>query len=146
MFSTLNLSVPRMCLSQAGSAAERKLQEKLAETRAKELAKQDSQSVANANKLLAKVEPMMESVELKLADPNIGLVGDAIVSPLRATLALFADWCGQLRRLIKKGKDADGFFRRVDSKEVTDQIAVCKKQLALVGNMLAIGSKLPSRT
>ena len=74
------------------------------------------------------------------------LVGDAIVSPLRATLALFADWCGQLRRLIKKGKDADGFFRRVNPKDVTDQIAVCKKQLALVGNMLAIGSKPPSRT
>ncbi len=125
---------------QVESAAERKLREQIDKTRLKEAEKAGAKDVRHAQQLLAKLGPVIASLEALLAHEHISIVADVIVQPVKSFLSLFGAAAGVARRTIKDGR-CRGDDELIAIKDVASEVAACNKAKTLLTQTLATLAK-----
>ncbi len=118
------------------TAAELKARLLVEKTEEKETRKQMDNEIKVANLVLAKVGPVVVTLDAMLARPGMAMVAAIITDPLVASAEAFHEYEATARGVVSS--DGEAKLDNVpDIKEVGNLVAQCKKQIVLAAQMLA---------
>jgi hypothetical protein len=127
----------KICKDPANETpAELKARLLIEKVEAKENRKHMDAEIKAANLVLAKVGPVVVALDAMLARPGMAMVSSIIRDPLVAIAESFREYEETARGVVSSDGETklDGV---PDLKEVSNQVAQCRKQLALATQMLA---------
>ena len=128
-------------ISKNETPAELKARLIIEKAAAKENRKQADIEIKAANLILARVGPPLVALDAMLARPGMAMVSNIVKDPLVVSAELFQ----QYKETAEAVVTTDGETKLTDIpeiQEVVKQVAQCRKQLALVTQMLATLAKV----
>ena len=106
-------------------------------TEEKETRKQMDNEIKAANLVLAKVGPVVVTLDAMLVRPGMAMVAAIISDPLVAAAEAFHEYEATARGVVSSNGETK-LDNVPDIKEVGNLVAQCKKQIVLAAQMLAL--------